>query len=349
MNAYDKKYDIRLARYDEIDEIMHFIKEKWNSDHILANNRAYFEYEYVCGNDVHFLLAKSREDNQIAGIIGYIPASKDEEYLDIWTVMWKVKEGVMPLLGMELLKRVKEVVKARASLGVGDNPKTTIRLLNKMTDYETGKMKHFYKLSKTLPFSIAKIEKPVFTSQDIINASVSVIKIESIEQLDEMFDYDVLKENIPYKDSWYISHRYFKHPVYSYQIYGLQEAGMVKALLITRVQEYNDSKVLRIIDYIGKQSLFAGLQEFFEEKLNEYEYIDFYVLGFDYQYIVDAGFIERQDEDTNIIPNYFYPFEQKNINIWCSGSEKGGLYCKGDSDQDRPNGDCYVCCNVSLC
>lgn len=337
MNAYDRRYDIRLAQYGEVDEIMRFIKDNWSNVHILANNREYFEYEYVNGEDVHFLLARDRQDNEIAGIIGFIPASEDKQNLDVWTVMWKVKEKVMPLLGMELLKRVKIILGARASLGVGDNPNTTIKLLNKLTDYETGKMRHFYMLSRKKEFNIADIKKPVYADMVRRDLNVSAIKIESVKELEELFSCKALKESVPYKDTWYIKHRYIDHPVYAYQIYGLKEKECIEALLIVREQIYNDSKILRIVDYLGNQKMFSGLNDFFEEKLREYEYIDFYVLGFEYQNIFDAGFVERQDDDVNIIPNYFYPYEKRNIDIWCSGSEKGTLFCKGDADQDRPN------------
>ena len=39
MNKYDERYDIRLARPSEIDDIMKFINEHWKSGHIMAVDR----------------------------------------------------------------------------------------------------------------------------------------------------------------------------------------------------------------------------------------------------------------------------------------------------------------------
>ena len=72
-------------------------------------------------------------------------------------------------------------------------------------------------------------------------------------------------------------------------------------------------------------------------KIFHCEYADFYVQGFENQYIFEAGFSERIEGDENVIPNYFSPFEQRNIEIYVSGNIEKGLFCKADGDQDRPN------------
>ena len=59
-------------------------------------------------------------------------------------------------------------------------------------------------------------------------------------------------------------------------------------------------------------------KNFFRNYLEETncEYIDFYNYGFKEQSLLSAGFIERTEGDANIIPNYFHPFVQENIDIW---------------------------------
>lgn len=42
VNRFDKQYDIRLAHYSEIGEIMTFIDRYWKKGHILGNNRELF-------------------------------------------------------------------------------------------------------------------------------------------------------------------------------------------------------------------------------------------------------------------------------------------------------------------
>ena len=72
--------------------------------------------------------------------------------------------------------------------------------------------------------------------------------------------------------------------------------------------------------------------------MNKYgcEYTDFYVSGFDDSFIIQAGFSCIEEDDENIIPDYFNPFLCQNITIWADGKVKNCLYCKADGDQDRP-------------
>lgn len=334
---YDKKYEIRLAKTEDIDAIMKFIDAYWKQDHILARNRGLFEYEHVDGEVVSFLIAVERYSNEIAGVLGYIPASKDSSRLDVWTGIWKVKDGVMPLLGMELYKRLQPMVGARSLLGVGDNPKTTGRLLRTLTnDFNTWRMNHYYFLAEKAKYDIAEIvdlhkQTP---NPHIVTNAVVLSNIGEVEKFIDLTEID----GIPHKDLWYIEHRYFKHPVFKYEVYGLQLDDQ-KALMIIRLQEYKHENVARIVDYIGDQDCFSGIYSFISDYLknNNCEYADFYVHGFEEKYIFDAGFVERKKNDRNIIPNYFCPFVRENIDIWVSGNIANGLFVKADGDQDRPN------------
>ena len=47
MNEYDERYEIRIAQKKDIPDIMDFIRHHWREDHIMATNRAFFEYEFL--------------------------------------------------------------------------------------------------------------------------------------------------------------------------------------------------------------------------------------------------------------------------------------------------------------
>ena len=113
------------------------------------------------------------------------------------------------------------------------------------------------------------------------------------------------------------------------------------SLLITREIQVNDSKVLRVIDFIGEEQDIRNIGQELQNIMNEndYEYIDFYQYGIPEDILNEAGFIKRDKNDTNIIPNYFEPFEKKNVDILIATNVKDNKYFmfKGDGDQDRPN------------
>lgn len=335
MNKFDEYYDIRLAKVEDIEDIMNFIKVQWGENHILGNNRDFFEYEHVIDGHVTFLIARSKLDGELHSILGYIPASKDKEHLDVWTGIWKTKDGAMTFLGMELMRRIQPVLNARTLAGVGDNPNTTIRLNRYFLNSYTDKMKHFYKLSKNEEFKIANIKNLVYKK----SSDYQKTSIKHITNCDDLYEYDCLNntESIPYKDVWYVRRRYFDHPINKYIVYGLSGKQDAEAILVLREQRYGDSKILRVIDYIGNQELMAGLGSFFDMQLQTYEYIDFYTLGFNDVFLQQAGFNLRDEDDENIIPNYFYPFERRNVDIWVDSTNPNMIFVKGDGDQDRPN------------
>ena len=52
-----------------------------------------------------------------------------------------------------------------------------------------------------------------------------------------------------------------------------------RAVMITRVQNCNDTTAIRIVDYLGEQQLFEDCGAFLESLLSKNEYIDFYFDG----------------------------------------------------------------------
>lgn len=338
-NKYDEKYDIRLARYDEIDEIMSFIDTYWKKDHILARDRKFFEYEMVVDGQVNFIIAKDRNTNKIAGMHGFIMASKNIEKLDIWGSIWKVLPGSMGLLGVEIVRRAGELTGTRNFLSTGGNPDTTVPINRKVLKlHSIGKMQHFYCISEREEYRIAKINHYVaFKKNEEYKAHIKLLS--DYGTVNDHFDFASNEDKTPYKDGWYIKHRYFEHPIYKYDVYGIksdENSTIIDALIVCREQEYNGSKAYRIVDYVGKIELFSGLSSFLAEKLNDYEYIDLYCSGIDDRYIRQAGMTELTENDSNIIPNYFAPYVAENIDIWVGTPIGKSTFFKADGDQDRP-------------
>ncbi|WP_066055908.1 hypothetical protein [Robertmurraya korlensis] len=344
MNKFDARYDIRLARYTDIESIMKFINDYWREGHIMSKDRELFEYEFVEGDNVNFVLAIDRNTESIEGIFGFLncSATNDITRKDIWGSLWKVVDDHdnIPLLGIELAKRVYPLTGCRTHIGNGANLNTTIPLRRIFFGEKVAKMKQYYFLNTEIEnYNIAEIQEKKEKAIDRNKQNVFLEKFASIEDVKKNFNVENV-DAIPYKDFWYINKRYFNHPYYTYDIYGLKdESGNTGALMMTRSITCNGGRILRIVDYIGEHKLFAGLGNQFRKLLqeNDYEYIDFYTLGFKEEYIFDAGFKLRTEDDTNIIPNYFEPFVRENADIWAHYKIDGTLFFKADGDQDRPN------------
>lgn len=343
MNKFDERYEIRLGRADDIENIMKFIDENWKKGHILARDRKLFEYEFSDGEQVNMVLAIERDTNELQGILGFLYCSKtpDVRKRDIWGSLWKVKneKNNIPFLGVELAKRVYKLTGCRMHIGSGANPNTTIPLRKLFFGDIAGKMKQYYCLNPNISeYEIAKINK--FNSNKFIQKSrlTEIVPLLTFMEFKKFYNIEQL-DAYPYKDNWYIQKRYFKHPYYGYKLWGLKTKSKNEAVVIGRIVEVLGKKILRIVDYIGNHQIFEETGQFWRQLMqeNNYEYIDFLEYGINDEILINAGFVLRQEDDVNIIPNYFEPFLQENVDIWVHYKLEGTTFFKGDCDQDRPN------------
>ena len=339
MNRFDEKYIFRLATVEDIDAIMNFYKIEWDSNHILANDKDFFCYQHLVGKNVNFMLAINKKTHCIEAAEGFIQYSI--ELKDIAAVMWKASsKSSTPFLGVEVIKRLKEATNCRAYFGTGVNPKTALPLHKNMLKHNVGKLKHFYLLADIDKYKIAIIREKIKLNNISFYNQYKLVEIKNYDELDTEYNFEQNISRKPFKDRWYTEKRYFNHPIYNYLIWVLQDDKKLNvALLIAREVECNSSKVLRIIDYLGDTNAIAGLALEMENliKRNNYEYIDIYCKGVDNEILNKAGFVFKSESDDNIIPNYFEPFIEQNIDIWYALSDDDTLIFKGDGDQDRPN------------
>lgn len=335
-----EEFDLYLATKSDIEDIMDFIANEWSKDHILAKSRRFFEYFYCTNGDrVNFALAKEKNSGKIVAIHGYRCCSRLEGYQDYFGALWKAKRTSFPLLGVALKRFLFQEVHARTFSGVGSNANTTIPLVKKL-GYYTGKLDHYYRLSDREYYKIARIkEKCIIELGE--EQRYQFYLFQSFEELEVQYNFERNKENKPYKDAEYIRHSYFNNLGFSYKVYGLKgDNSEIRSLLIGRVISINGQSVFRIVDFIGEKEELAFAGKALEDliSINNYEYADFYCIGISEKIMNSFGMIKKEG-DNNIVPNYFEPFDQSNVDIYYFRDEKEKeiIICKGDADQDRPN------------
>ncbi len=344
MNKYDELYNFRLATMKDVDAIMDYIRREWKSDHILALNRDFFIWMYgnecYCDTDtVNFVLMEDKNGN-IKGINGFIPYSEDKSRLDVSSAITKVSPDVaIPMAGIEIIKRFHDIVGARRYYSYGTNPKTMAPIGKRVFGFDVGFMSQYYMLNpKADHYEIADIRHKKYT--EIPDDQYSLCKVNSINEIREHFSAADYNQQ-GYKSEAYIKHRYFEHPVYSYEIYYLKKQDEIISdfVLVGRTMIVGTKTSFRIMDILGDVQKFrmcgSALLEFMIT--NDHEYIDLLCSGMDESLIFEAGFILRDQNDENIIPHYFEPFEKKNIDIWYQKSDSEVIIFKADGDQDRPN------------
>lgn len=321
---------IRFAEINDIDKIMQFINDEWKENHILARNKSFFQYMYVRDEKVNFVISCDKH-NAINGILGFIPYDKNYEQISF--AVWKALRSADGMIGMALLNFIEKELQPKVITTPGINPKTTIPIY-KFLGYEVGKMKHYYRLVPKENYQIAvvynKCIKNVLLKSDITFKEIH--SFEEYKNIDIIFEKEAIK-----KELWYIEQRYFSHPIYKYRCFLIKE-NETSLIVITREQEIESAKCLRIVDMIGNYSILSDATNHVDNVLKSggYEYIDCYVNGIEKETFINAGWNDIDDTDT-IIPNYFAPFERRNIDIYYSCKPQKRVIFRGDGDQDRPN------------
>ena len=335
-----KEYNIRLASTSDIKAIMAYIHEHWRENHIMSRDLDLFLYEFKEKESINMILAVDENSGEIVGIHGFMKTALNSKLFDVWGSFWHVRQDVRaPMLGAMLIRSLKKFIPYRNRTEIGINKKTTEKIYKVFFKDNVSLMKHYYILNKSYKndFKVAKVVEKLTNVSFIANDGVLFKKITEPSLID--FSYinsDI--EKVPYKNSDYLIKRYFNHPRYDYNVYEFKGKSSM-GLLVGREVDVLSRKVFRIIDYIGDENLLSYSGEFFLDLLNEskYEYIDLYNFGLNQSSLEKAGFTIRTPDDKNIIPNYFSPFVQENIDIYVSYKNESVLFFKGDGDQDRPN------------
>ena len=113
-----------------------------------------------------------------------------------------------------------------------------------------------------------------------------------------------------------------------------------QGFVVSRAVEHQGSHALRIIEVVSQDKLISDIINNFANIINDsaYEYVDVYASGLNNQILATKNFENIFDSEDIIVPDYFQPFEKKNIDIYyMTSGEEGTILFKGDGDQDRPN------------
>lgn len=342
MNRYDEFFNFRLAAERDIDAVMQFIRENWDASHILGNDREFFEYHYgnrKGGINVFLMLDKKQE---IVGIIGFIQYSPKNEnnYLTISII--KVKNALpLPMCGVEFVKRFYENFSALKEFACGVNPKTMLPIYDRVFKYHTGRMDQFYYLNTDVK-DYKVITVPDSDARDISKehrevSQYELLKLENIE--DTEFDFGKEYDRLPFKDKEFINKRYFYHPIFEYTVYEIKNGEQCKGLIFTRRINYNGGSIILIADVAGEIESLGHIREALREILKEEnaECFSFLAARIPRDILEKSGFcLLAPGQEDVIIPTYFEPFVNANIDSYYISSEKDIIICKASGDQDNP-------------
>ena len=156
-------FKIRFAKYKDKEDIMSFIDNYWEQNHILSKDQIFFDFQYKHKNDLQFVLALDA-NNRIVGLLGYIQYDSKKNKQDIALSLWKVIPNLSePFLGIKLIEYLRDNIKHGSMFCVGINKKTIG--VYKFMGFQTGKLLHFAAFNpecKTFSIAIPPLKKKIF-------------------------------------------------------------------------------------------------------------------------------------------------------------------------------------------
>lgn len=333
-------YQIRLARIDDTPHIMGFIKDYWSKNHIFANDIKLFNFQYLDDDKLNFVIATNQK-GRIVGILGFIVYDQlNNDNKDIFMALWKVIPNLAdPFLGVKLIKFLQSHINSASFHCVGIT-KETIGIY-KYLGFKTGKLHHYAAFNSSCnSFKIA-VPPPILKN---LNDKNKFFKFHQTPYVNDLFykisEFDFYKKKIPFKSVDFLIKRYENHPYFQYIVYEITVNEIIKGLIITREIQYNNSQALRIVDVIADNNEIGDVINDFAYVINnsDYEYVDVYISGLNNEEVLINNYEKISNSSDIIVPNYFEPFELKNIDIYYMSSNiEESIIFRGDGDQDRPS------------
>lgn len=332
-------YQIRLALREEYPVLRDFLAENWGENHILVKSKEIFDFQYLEGDVYNIVVAVNKESGDIDAFWGLITTSKYDSNLsdngDSWGALVKIRPDVHnDEIGRIAMKMLRWIIKEPKFCHFNHNglgPKGRVFLMPYCAS--SGPMRQYYIANnKVSDFKVAHL--PQFGEYEVTEIVVRRVELEDLAELPS-------SSYKPEKSLTYIINRYAKHPIYQYFAWEIEIEGVVKSVwIIRKITLTGLGSVLRVVDAIGNMEGIGCIGNQVQALLEEEgaEYVDFLNFGIPSEVFSQMGFEELDVESSTIIPNYFEPFERKNVAI-VSGldSDDGYVIFKGDGDQDRPN------------
>lgn len=339
--------EVRLCEAHEIGLVMKFLHEHWARDHVLARDRALMDWQHERQDGrYNFIIASRGGDSGLLAVLGFIPTSRYDPQLaeqTVWLALWKVRpDAAAAGLGLAMLRHLTSMHGDSAVGVVGIGPAEHLGMYRALR-FATGHLSQHYILNDSVTdFRIARVPvRPASGAPRSGGASLRLLADDDLRDDGALARRLRDESTIPRKSARYFRSRFFNHPVYTYELYAV-EAGDRVGIVATRLAVHEGRSALRIVDYLGSESLFgeigAGVQELLQS--TGAEYADVWNAGFSPSTFAEAGFAKVEPEGAIVIPNYFEPFLQRNGRISYalrSTLSRPLAIFRADGDQDRPN------------
>jgi len=333
---------VGLLAHDERPKLQEFVRSYWGRDHVFVRDPAVFDWQHKGPRAYHCMAA--RQGAELVGIQGVIPLKHFDGELpgrEVFFGMWRALEDRGIGIGLRLYKAILKEYQPDFIGSLGIEPR--VIGLHQWQGFTVSVMNHHVALSPFVrEFKIATLPDGLVPPARRKASSASFQKLSS-RDLDSLPTERLYAAQSPRKSNVYVRNHFLDHPVYTYEVYGMHANGALQAMCVVRAVAKGGAIALRVVDFMGPNEAVSWLGGLVTELLAAYgaEYADLYSCGIPPHLLEAAAFIDRRATPGLIVPNWFEPFTNRNIDIVCarrtSGAAAPPRLFKADGDQERPN------------
>jgi hypothetical protein len=329
---------VRRALREDYPALREFLEREWSSNHVFVKNSEIFFWQHLDRETglLNFLLFES--EHTIRAVLGFIPYSLFSSNVPenrVFLAIWKTSStNTTPGAGFHLYNQLHKHVDASfiGAIGISE---VALPLYQKL-GYTTGVMDHF------IVFNPGILQRILTSAPDQMLPHSTVTSVEVDLTADREYVDMICLRNASPKNAEYLVNRFAEHPTYHY-LSVVFSSGERSVMLVMREVNVSGSLLGRVVDAVGEYALIAdcaaALREVAVER--EWEYVDIYSTGLSTVSMNAGGYFVRGIGSDVVVPNYFEPFVQTNVDISFAWKNQGGpgntVLFRGDSDQDRPN------------
>jgi hypothetical protein len=345
---------VRIATADDQQRLIDFVHDHWSATHIFTQRPDVFAWQHLQADGrLNMVLAEEVDvpDERVLGVLGFIPMGRFDPGLgdrDLLLAIWKVDEATAPPgVGLRLLKFLRSELEPRMIAAIGTSK--MVRRIYEVLRYRVGALHQsaiFNPGCRDALMVAANV--PAFAFDQAAELPADVLKLMPFSADDGArlrATVDALGESgIPGKGWSYVEARYLHHPWYQYETRLVHSGGRPVSVVVWRAVQASDTHVLRIVDVIGDTDWLRHARFALQEEVvrADAEYIDLMQWGIDPALLADAGFVSVDNHPDMLLPNYFAPFEARNMQIELAvkvfdDDDAPVKLFRADSDQDRPN------------
>ena len=334
----------RVARKRDADRIFSFLKSYWREDHVFVRNPELMTWQHSApGSDgLNFVMAEV--GTSLVGILGFISFRSFDPNLprdSIALAIWKRTDEAERGTGLRMLTWLREELAPSNIIAINLNPAT--RPIYESLGFKTGMMDQYVIFNTDLAFS--KVTGQRVSHPDRLGSGLELLSHnqELSARIAEGLE-ELLRLNCPEKSISYYLHRFQEHPWFKYEFVTMGQGNTPVLLLVLRRIQVGESSILRVVDIAGEVERMPESATVLSDLLSksESEYIDILAHGLEEMEMIQGGFQSREASPDLLIPNYYDPFERRNIDVLFAyhskNTESGPFHLHpADSDQDRPN------------